>query len=174
MDPLTVAVTTILGKYAIDKGATLLKEAGKAAADLAGKLFQKVIDHLKADPAEAKNADRYEQDPTKHQELIGEVIDEKVKADPAFAGEMKTLVEAFERASGTSIMSIASSHAQIFSGDNAFVVGTNTGTILQNKGDITIGNINNTVNTRSGGTDVNANEVDINGDVAGRDKKSNE
>lgn len=34
MDPLTVAIIDVLGKYAIDQGITLLKEAGQAAAQL--------------------------------------------------------------------------------------------------------------------------------------------
>jgi hypothetical protein len=161
MDPLTIAVTTILGKYAIDKGATLLKEAGKAAADLAGKLFQKVLDRLKADPAEAKNAERFEKDPAKHQELIGEAIDEQVKADPDFAAELQALVDEFKKSAGATIISAG---GDVFTGDNAFKVGTNIGTIQY-------GGSNNTVNNRSGGTDINASQVDIDGDVIGRDKK---
>ena len=160
MDPLTIAVTTILGKYAIDKGAALIKEAGQAAANVAGKLFQKVIDRLKADPAESKNADRFVQDPIKHQQLIGEVIDEKIKADPQFAAELQALVEEFKQTGGQVTVNIG--------GD--YINAQQVITMEDNYAPIVLGGSGNTINNRSGGTDVNAQQVDINGDVIGRDK----
>jgi hypothetical protein len=162
MDPLTVAVTTILGKYAIDKGATLLKEAGKAAADAAGKLFQRVLDRLKADPAEAKNAERFEKDPQGYAKPIADAVADKVQSDPKFAAELQALVDEFKKSANATIIQAG---GDVFMGDNAFKVNTNTGTILY-------GGSNNTVNNRSGGTNVNASQVDINGDVIGRDKKT--
>ncbi len=106
MDPLTTAVVTILGKYAVDKGAGLLKEAGQAAADAAGKLFQKVMERLKADPAEAKNAERFEKTPEAYQAPIADAVDEKVKSDPDFAAQLKALLEEFQKAAGTASTSI--------------------------------------------------------------------
>jgi len=98
MDPLTSTIVTLLGKYAVDKGASLLKEAGQAAAEAAGKLFQKVMDRLKADPTEAKNAERFEQNPEGYQAPIADAVDEKVKSDPDFAAELKALLAEFEQA----------------------------------------------------------------------------
>ncbi len=164
MDPLTVAVTTILGKYAIDKGATLLKEAGKAAADAAGKLFQKVIDRLKADPTEAKNADRFEKDPVKHQELMSEVLDEKVKTDPNFRTDLSALLQEYKQSGGVEIIG-SPIGGDVFMGDSAFKIGGDV------DGAIQYGGSNNTINTR-GGTNITASQVDINGDVTGRDKKT--
>jgi hypothetical protein len=170
MDPLTLAITTILGKYAIDKGATLLKEAGKAAADAAGKLFQKVIDRLKADPAEAKNADRFEKDPQGYAKPIADAVADKVQADPKFAAELQALVEEFKKSGGQTIIA----GGDVFTADNAFKVGSNVGgNVLRNEGGtVNIGPAHTTTTNRSGGTDVNASQVDINGDDIGRDKKT--
>ena len=43
MDPLTLAISTLLGKYAIDKGATLLKEAGQAQDEAVNSSQQSAI-----------------------------------------------------------------------------------------------------------------------------------
>lgn len=168
MDPLTTMIMTVLGKYAIDKGAGLVQEAGKAVADAAGKLFTRVIDRLKADPGEAKNAARYEKDPKTFEAPVAAAVDEQLKADPNFAAELKVLLESFDqaqKAAGVSIVNTGS--GDVFVGDNAFKVGTNYGSI--NYG----GTHTSTIN-RSGGTDINAQggTVSITGDVVGRDKKT--
>ena len=63
MDPLTAGVVTILGKYAIDAGATLVKEVGPAAKDAAAELFSKVMAKLRKDQRGEFVADGYEKDP---------------------------------------------------------------------------------------------------------------
>jgi len=130
MDPIVIAIGTIIGKYAIDKGATLLKEGGEAVAKAAGNLFTKVITRLKADPAEAKNAERFEQDPEAFKPVIQAAVDDQMKADPNFAAELKALVESFDKAqqaAGVSIVNTGS--GDVFTGANAFKVVTNSGTI---------------------------------------------
>ena len=104
MDPLTTTIMTVLGKYAIDKGAGLAQEVGKAAAEAAGKLFAKVTGRLKADPAEAKNAERYEKDPKTFEAPVAAAVDEQIKADPDFAKELQQLVEQFKQAGGASLV----------------------------------------------------------------------
>ena len=103
MDPLTSAVVTLLGKYVVDKGASLLKEAGQAAVDAAAKLFEKVMGKLKADPAEAKTAERFEQNPEAMKAAVEIAVDEKAKAEPDFAAELKKLVEEFEQAKSAAV-----------------------------------------------------------------------
>jgi hypothetical protein len=98
MDPLTAAVMTILGKYAIDKGATVLKEGGRAAADAAAQLFRKVMERLKADPADAKNAERFEKNPEGYLQPIADAVEEQIKADPDFAVQLKALLEEYQAA----------------------------------------------------------------------------
>ena len=104
MDPLTTSIVAVLSKYAVDKGATLLKEAGQAAVDAAARLFEKVIGKLKADPAEAKSAARFEQNPEGYQAPVADAVDEKLKTDPSFAAELKALLAEYEKAASTMIV----------------------------------------------------------------------
>lgn len=106
MDPLTVAVVTVLGKYAIDSGVTLLKEAGPAAAEASAQLFHKVMERLTADPAEAKNAERFERNPAGYRQPIADAIEELIKTDPDFAAGLQALLDEIrqaEKAAGVSI-----------------------------------------------------------------------
>jgi hypothetical protein len=169
MDPLTGIIMTVLGKYAIDKGAGLIKEAGKAAADVAGKLFAKVMERLKADPGEARNAERYEKDPKTFEAPVAAAVDEQIKADPNFAQELQQLVEQFKQAGGASLIAsnITATASQGGTAVGAFQVGGNL------SGNVQIGGTSTTTN-RSGGVDISPSggSVNITGDVVGRDKKS--
>ncbi|MFN8596419.1 MAG: hypothetical protein U0559_09585 [Anaerolineae bacterium] len=175
MDPLTTAVTTLLGKYAIDKGATLIKEAGQAAANVAAKLFEKVLTRLKADPAEAKNADRFEQNPTGYAAPIADAVDEKLKSDPNFAAEIRHLLEEFE---GARII-----HGDVIDQSGSGAIATNGGVAAGAGGAAASGGgiaiVDNrqtlersTTINKSGGVDIDATNVDVDGDVTGRDKVS--
>jgi len=99
IDPLTMVVVDILGKYVVDKGATLLKEAGQSAVQAAAKLFERVMAWLKADPAEARNAELFEENPEGYRTPVAEAIAEKVKSDPDFAMQLTALVEDYKKAS---------------------------------------------------------------------------
>ena len=98
IDPLTMVVVDILGKYVIDKGATLLKEVGQSAAQAASLLFEKAMARLKADPAEARNVERFEQNPEGYRTPVAEAIAEKVKNDADFAAQLTALLEDYEKA----------------------------------------------------------------------------
>ena len=98
IDPLTMVVVDILGKYVVDKGATLVKEAGQSAVQAAAKLFERVMARLKADPAEARNAERFEQNPEGYRTPVAEAIAEKVKNDSDFATQLATLLEGYQKA----------------------------------------------------------------------------
>ncbi len=105
-DPFIMMVVDVLGKYVIDKGATLLQEAGQSAVQAAAKLFEQVMNRLKADPAEARNAERFEQNPKRYQAPIAAALTEKVKSDPDFASQLATLLQDYERAVRTNVLSI--------------------------------------------------------------------
>lgn len=98
IDPLTMVVVDILGKYVIDKGVTLLKDTGQSAYQAAAKLFEQVRTRLKADPAAARNAERFEQDPEGYRTPMAEAIAEKVKNDSDFAAQLAVLLEAYKKA----------------------------------------------------------------------------
>jgi hypothetical protein len=144
MDPLTTAIVTVLGKYAIDKGASLLKEAGKGVADAAGKLFDKVMQRLKADPAEAKNAERFEANPQGYEQPVADAVEEKMQADPAFAAELKALLDAFtaaQKTAGVTIVNTGSgavaAQGGVASGAGGVAVGGNvSGGIVVGDGNI--------------------------------------
>jgi len=85
---------------------------------------------------------------------------------------LKALLEEFDtaqRAAGVSIVNTGSgavaTQGGVAAGAGGIAVGGNV------SGGIILGN-NNTVTNRSGGTDINADTVNIDGDVVGRDKKS--
>lgn len=124
MDPFTAAVVTVLGKYAIDKGATLLKEAGQAAADASARLFHKVMERLKADPVEAKNVERFEKNPEGYKQPIADAVEEQIKADPDFAAQLKALLEEIERAERTAGMSMMTSHVTARASTDSLAIGS--------------------------------------------------
>ncbi len=168
MDIIVTAIATILGKYAIDKGATLLREGGEAVVKAAGNLFMKVMTRLKADPGEAKNAERFEQNPEAFKPAVEAALTDQMKADPNFAAELKKLLEDFDKAqkaAGVSIVNTGS--GDVFTGDNAFKVDTNYG-------NITYGGTHTTTVNKSGGTDINSQggTINISGDVVGRGKEN--
>ena len=99
IDPLTMVVVYILGKYVVDKGATLVKEAGQSAVQAAAKLFEQVMSRLKPDPAEARNAERFAQNPEGYRIPVAEAVAEKVKNDPDFAAQLAALLEEYKKAS---------------------------------------------------------------------------
>ena len=158
MDPLTTTITTILGKYAIDKGATLIKEAGQTAANVAAKLFEKVIHRLRADPTEAKNADRFEQNPDGYKAPIADAIDEQMKTDPNFAAEIKQLLEEFER------MRISVSTTTVTASHGSVAVGGSVGE------SISVSNQETTTKNQSGGVAIEADAVNVSGDMVAGDK----
>ena len=152
MDPLTTAVVTILGKYAIDKGASLLKEAGKGVADAAGRLFDKVMQRLKADPAEAKNAERFETNPQGYEQPVADAVEEKMKSDPSFAAELKALLDAFaaaQKTAGVTIVNTGSGAVATQGGAAAGAGGVAVGGNVS--GGIVVGDHNVVVERTSGG-----------------------
>ena len=170
MDPLTTAVTTILGKYAIDKGVTLIKEAGQAAANVAAKLFERVIARLKASPDDKKNAEHFEQNPEGYKAPIADAIDEQMKSDPNFAAEIKQLLEEFERTRiSVTTTTVTASHGSVAVG------GSVGGSINVNNQETSIQDYHPTIKHQTGGVAIDADKVDISGDmVAGNKVKSDE
>ena len=123
IDPLIMLVVDVLGKYVIDKGATLLKEVGQSAVQAAAQLFQQVTNRLKADPAEAKNVERFEKDPKDYQAAIADALAEKMKNDPEFASQVAALLEDYQKA----IPGVDTSSIKVGSGAIAMQGGTAAG-----------------------------------------------
>jgi hypothetical protein len=150
IEPLTMLVVDILGKYAIDKGATLLKEAGQAAAQAASQLCEYVLTRLKVDPADAKNTEHFEKNPEGYKTPVTDAITEKMKSDPDFAAQLSALLQQYQKAVSSNESAIkATSGAVATQGGIAAGVGgvAVAGNVA---GGITISNMQS--NYSSGGT----------------------
>lgn len=138
MDPLTAGVMTILGKYAIDAGATLLKEAGPAAKETAASLFRKVMDHLRQKPAAEAIADGYEKNPKGYEVPMQDQVNTAVSTEPAFKAELQSLLEQYQSQAQT----YQSIQAQVGSGAAAIGDGA---TAVGERGVIVHGNVSGNI-----------------------------
>ena len=97
-EPLITLIVGVLGKYIVDEGATLVKEVGQSAAQAASRLCEFVLERLKADPADARNAERFEENPQGYTIPVADAITEKAGSDPDFASQLSVLLEAYKKA----------------------------------------------------------------------------
>ncbi len=150
IEALTMVVVDILGKYVVDNGATLLKEAGQAAAQAASQLYELVLARLKSDPAEARNAERFEENPAGYQAPIADAVAEKLGADPDFSAQLSVLIEAYQQAAASQETGIevgsgaVASQGGIAAGAGGVAVGGNV------KGEVSVRNTGSSYS--SGGT----------------------
>jgi hypothetical protein len=144
IDPLTVLVVDVLGRYAVDKGMTLLTEAGQAAALAASRLCELVLRRLNADPADAKNARRFEDNPEGYRTPVADAIVEAMRADPDFAAQLSALLQDYQRAASANASAIqmgsgvVATQGGIAAGEGGVAVGGNV------QGGITVSNVHST------------------------------
>jgi len=151
IDPLTILVVDVLGKYVVDKGATLLKEAGQAAAQAASQLCEFVLTRLKADPADARNAEHFKENPEGYQTPITDAIAEKTKSDPDFAAQLSALLEEYKKATNSSAETNINAASGVVATQGGIAAGVGSVAVAGNvKGGITITNTQS--NYSSGGT----------------------
>jgi hypothetical protein len=82
MDPLTPIVIGVLTKFATDHGADILKKAGQATAEAAGKVFNGVMNKLKGDPRFGWIAEQFAKDPETYKAPVTDAVEEQIKAIP--------------------------------------------------------------------------------------------
>jgi hypothetical protein len=103
MEALVGQVVGVLVGYAADRGAKLAAEGGRAAVDIAERMLRKVIDRLKADPAQASNADGFEANPEGYKTPVEDALRREANGDPAFASELQALIEALQKVAPGSV-----------------------------------------------------------------------
>jgi hypothetical protein len=101
INALSMIAVDVLGNYVLDHGATLLKEAGRAAVQVASQLYELIMTRLQADPADARNAERFEENPEGYQVPMGDAIAEKLESDSNFLGQLSLLIEEYRKAANT-------------------------------------------------------------------------
>jgi hypothetical protein len=137
-------VVDILSRYAIDKGMTLLEETGQAAVHAASQLWELALRRLKADPADARNAQRFEENPEGYRTPIADALADKAKSDPDFAAQLSALLQEYQRAASANASAVqmgsgvVATQGGIAAGEGGVAVGGNVG------GGITISNVHST------------------------------
>lgn len=103
MELLVSQVVGVLVGYAADRGAKLAAEGGRAAIDVAERMFRKVIDRLKGDPAQTTNADGFEANPQGYKTPVEDALRAQVEQDPAFGEELRGLLEALQKVAPSAV-----------------------------------------------------------------------
>lgn len=151
MDPVTASIFVILGKYALDKGAVLVKESGPVAKQVAGTLFDKVVGYFKEKDDTKVLAEGYEQKPSGYEESMKDQVADALKLDEAFKKELEALIAQFKEAekkyqANSTVLTASGDNNTMVAGDGNTVVGAR-GVFV--KGDVS-GNIitgdNNKIN----------------------------
>jgi len=164
----------VLTQFAADQGAEILKKAGQATADVAGKVFNSVMNKLKGDPRFGWIAEQFAKDPETYKAPVADAVEEQIKTDPNFAAEMKALLESFDmaqKAAGVTIVNTGSGAVATQGGVAAGAGGIAVGGDVS--GDIVTGSKQVTNTNRSGGVNISPSggTINITGDIVGRDKK---
>jgi len=129
MDPLVAAVATVIGNFAVDQGSKIVSSFGKAAGDVAQRLYKTVMDKLVADPAEARTVDRYQQNPEGYQTPITDALADAVKADPAFADALRGLIAEYQAAAPGAAVTMRDVTGGVNIGDHGLQVNNPTGPV---------------------------------------------
>jgi hypothetical protein len=144
IDALSMIVVDVLGKFVVDNGATLIKEAGQAAAQAASNLFELVMKRLKANSADARNAERFEGNPEGYQVPVADAIAEQAKSDPDFAAQLSVLIREYRKAASSNSGSNIETGSGAVATQGSFAAGEGGVVVRGNvKGGIKISNTQN-------------------------------
>jgi hypothetical protein len=160
MDPLTVSVVTILGKYALDKGAALGKAVGPQALETVRSMFGMVL--TKVRQTDLRTADTFPENPEGYAAPMQDVLQETLEADPDLTEALKAhlatyhnAATAYTTASGTSYRASLAGDGAIAQGEGATAAGK--GATAAGKGATVIQGHGNVVGNHSR-SDVHINE----------------
>jgi len=123
MDPITISVVTILGRYALDKGVELGKAVGPQALDTAKEMFGMVLERLRQNPRSEVIADEFEADPETYEKPLAKKVEAEMKAAPDFAQELKALFEDYKEAAREHAAASGKSYSATLEGSGAIAQG---------------------------------------------------
>ena len=145
MDPLTASISIILGKYALDKGADLVKEVGPTALENAKEIVVAALDRLRRIPADKVIADEYEKDPETYQKPLEKKLEAVMQADPAFAAKLKSLFEAYEAAAQEYAAAEGRTYQATITGAGSLAQGEGATAATATGGSIAVGSVGGNV-----------------------------
>ncbi len=150
MDPITVTVVTILGKYALDKGVELGKAVGPKALDTAKEMFGMVLERVrKVDPRGEVIAEEFEADPETYEKPLAKKVEAVVEDYPDFAAELKARLEEYKEATREYAAQTGQSYEALLEGSGAIAQGP--GATAAGAGGLAIGgSVGGSVSTGSG------------------------
>ena len=172
MDPITLAAaaTTLLAPYLAKAGEKAAEKIGEKLPEAVGKVWNAIAAKFKGRPAGEEALKDLAAKPGDDDNLVSfrKELKKMLADDPAFVAELVQLVRA---AGGDSILNTGSgavaTHGGVAAGAGGVAVGGNVG------GAIVIGSGNTvTQEKREGGVNISGN-VNVSGDVVGRDKSVN-
>ena len=137
MDPITISIVTVLGKYALDKAGELGKEVGPKALETAREMFGMVLERLRRDPKGEVIAGEFEQDPETYQKPVEKGLAEATQADPDFGAQLKALLTQYEEAAKEHAAATGTSYQATLSGSGAIAQGT--GAVAAGAGGVAVG-----------------------------------
>ena len=142
MDPITISVVTILGKYALDKGVELGKAVGPKALDTAKEMFGMVLARVRQEPRGEVIADEFEEDPETYEKPLAKKVEAATDNDADFAKELQVLYERFQsrakahaKQTGTPYSAHLEGSGAIAQGENAMAGGEGS-TVIRGHGNV--------------------------------------
>jgi hypothetical protein len=133
MDPISMTVASIITGFLVRTAGGVTETVGAAVTDAARTITRTVLDTLKADPAEARTAERYESEPEQLEPAIVVAINDLVARDEAFRTQLEALLkgyeEAKESAGGVGVEIHGNVEGSVQSGDHNVQVDRTTGTV---------------------------------------------
>lgn len=122
--PIVDPVVAMMMQYAQDQGKTMMEAGGKAAAGAVKTLFEKVMAKIKGKFHDT--AEEFPKDPEGYKAPMKNAIKKTIAAEPAFADELKALLEDCRKkleAAGTSYSAVLKGGGAIAQGNGAVAAG---------------------------------------------------
>jgi hypothetical protein len=132
---------TILGKYAVDKGAALGKQVGTAALEKAKEICLAALDRLRRDPAGKVVADEYEKAPDVYAKPLEQKLSQALDADPGLADQLQQMLAQYEEAAKQHAAATGTTYQATLTGTGSIAQGDGAAAATATGGGIAIGKV---------------------------------